>query len=144
MKTEPLASPKSWAKPIPKVTLGFGSARSPCWLRKSQRKLSRWRLGNRQRNKFQRWQVDSSARPAPVDLETVHEGSRYNLIFLGAVMVSPPPTPALEGLDSSYPVCPSSLVAGDPVRSGVASLDGDEFISGDAFVISSVTTDTIS
>lgn len=76
--------------------------------------------------------------------EFVHEGSRYNLIFLGAVMVSPPPTPALEGLDSSYPVCPSSLVAGDPVGSGVASLDGDEFISGDAFVISSVTTDTIS
>ena len=55
------------------MTRGFGSGRSPCWLRKSQRKLSRWRLWNHQPIKFQRWQVDSSARPAPVDLETVNE-----------------------------------------------------------------------
>jgi hypothetical protein len=76
--------------------------------------------------------------------EFVHEGSRYNLIFLGTVMVSPPPTPALEGLASSYLVSPSSLVADGPAGSGVVSLDGDEFISSDAFVISSITIETIS
>jgi hypothetical protein len=30
-------------------------------------------MGNRQRNNFQRWRVDSSALPALVDLETVNE-----------------------------------------------------------------------
>jgi hypothetical protein len=73
MKSKPLPSLKSWTKPIPKVTRGFESACSPCWLRKSQQKLSRWRLGNHQQNKFQSWQLDFSARRACVDLETVTE-----------------------------------------------------------------------
>jgi hypothetical protein len=30
-------------------------------------------MGNRQGNNFQRWRVDSSARPTPVDLEIVNE-----------------------------------------------------------------------
>uniref|UniRef100_A0A6M2EPR8 Uncharacterized protein n=1 Tax=Populus davidiana TaxID=266767 RepID=A0A6M2EPR8_9ROSI len=64
--------------------------------------------------------------------------------FTGTVMVSPPPTPALEGLDSSYPVSPSSLVADGPDGSGVVSIDGATFIFGDVFVVSSSTADTIS
>ncbi|KAL9347124.1 hypothetical protein Peur_058561 [Populus x canadensis] len=71
--------------------------------------------------------------------ESVHEGSHYC-----TVLVLPPPTPALEGLDSSYPVSPSSLGADGLDGSGVDSIDGDEFIFGDAFVISYVTTITIS
>jgi hypothetical protein len=50
MKTEPHLSPKSSTKAIPKVTRGFVSAHSPCWLRNSQRKLSRCQLRNHHRN----------------------------------------------------------------------------------------------
>jgi len=71
--------------------------------------------------------------------ESVHEGSHYC-----TVLVLPPPTPALEGLDSSYLVSPSSLGADGLDGSGVDSIDGDEFILGDAFVISYVTTTSIS
>ena len=60
-KTKSVPTGKSSTKPLSKVTRGFGRARSPCWLRKSQR------------NNFKRWRVDSSARPAPIDWETVNE-----------------------------------------------------------------------
>ena len=55
---QPLLTTKKWTKQLPKVTRGFGRARSPCWLRKSQRKRSRWRLGNHHQNTFLRWRVD--------------------------------------------------------------------------------------
>jgi hypothetical protein len=61
MKTESVPTQKSSPKHLSKVTRGFESARSPCWLRKSQR------------NNFQRWRVESSACPTLVDLETVNE-----------------------------------------------------------------------
>jgi hypothetical protein len=60
---------KSSPRNLKKVTCCFGSARSPCLLRSSQRKRSRSRLGNRHRNTFQRWRVDLEALAAPVDSE---------------------------------------------------------------------------
>jgi len=50
---------KSSQKKLRKVTHGFVSAPSRCWLRNSQRKLRRCRLWNHDRNIFQRWRVDS-------------------------------------------------------------------------------------
>jgi hypothetical protein len=64
---------KSSTKPIPKVTFGFVSAHSTCWLRNSQRKLIRCRLRNRHGNHFHRSHVDSSALAASVDTEKVNE-----------------------------------------------------------------------
>ena len=72
-KTKSVPTGKSSTKPLSKVTRGFGRARSPCWLRKSQWKQSRCRLGNHHRNTFQRWRVDSEALAAPVDSEKVNE-----------------------------------------------------------------------
>jgi hypothetical protein len=48
--TESVPPRKSSRKHIPKVTRWFGSARSPCWHRKSQR------------NNFQRWRVDDTTK----------------------------------------------------------------------------------
>ena len=62
-------SPKSSTKPIPKVTLGFVSAPSPCWLRNSQQKLVRYRLRNHHLKTFQSWRVDAEVLAAPVDSE---------------------------------------------------------------------------
>jgi hypothetical protein len=45
----------------------------PYWLRNNQWKLSHCRLQNCQRNRFQRWRVDSSAPVAPFDLEIVNK-----------------------------------------------------------------------
>jgi len=58
---QPLLTTKKWTKQLPKVTRGFRRARSPCWLRKSQQKWSRWRLGNHHQNTFLRWRVDLEA-----------------------------------------------------------------------------------
>ncbi|KAG6735715.1 hypothetical protein POTOM_061634 [Populus tomentosa] len=66
------------------------------------------------------------------------------MILSCTVLVSPLPTPASEGLDSSYPLSPSYLVAGGPNETSVDSLDGEEFFSSVASVISSVTIDIIS
>jgi len=60
---------KSSPRNLKKVTRCFGSARSPCRLRKSQQKWSRCCLGNHHRNTFQSWRVDSEALEAPVDLK---------------------------------------------------------------------------
>jgi len=73
MKIEPLPSSKSSTKLIPKVTRGFVSAHSPCWLTNSQRKVSRCWLRNNHLKTFQRWCVDSEVLVAPVDLEKVNE-----------------------------------------------------------------------
>jgi hypothetical protein len=59
MKTEPLPSLKSSTKPIPKVTRGFITNNSLCWLRNSQWKLARCRLRNHHLKTFQRRCVDS-------------------------------------------------------------------------------------
>ena len=72
-KTEAVATGKSSMKQLPKVSRGFGGARSPCWLRKSQRKQSRCWLGNPHRNTFQRWCLDLEALAAPVDTEKVNK-----------------------------------------------------------------------
>jgi hypothetical protein len=73
MKNESLQPHKSPPKQLPKETRGFGSARSPCWLRKGQRKWSRCLLRNHHRNTFQRSHVDSGELPALVDLQNVNE-----------------------------------------------------------------------
>jgi hypothetical protein len=73
MKTEPLPSSKSSTKLIRKVTCGFVSAHSPCWIRNSQHQLSRYRLRNHHRNTFQRWRENSEALATPLDLEKVNE-----------------------------------------------------------------------
>jgi len=43
---------KSSTKLLPRVTHAFDNANNPCGLRNHQRKLSRWRLTNHQRNYF--------------------------------------------------------------------------------------------
>jgi len=58
---------------VPKVTSGFFCTPSPCWLRNCQWKLSHCRLQNRERNRFQRWRVDSEVLAAPIDSEKVNE-----------------------------------------------------------------------
>ena len=65
------------------MTCGFVSARSPCLLRNIQRKQCRCRLGNHQRNNFQRRRVDSEELIAPVDSEKVNEngvGATWEII----------------------------------------------------------------
>jgi len=73
MKTEPLPSPKSSMKSIPKVTRGFISTHISCWLRNSHHQLSRRQLRIHHRNTFQRWRVDSEVLAAPVDWKKVNE-----------------------------------------------------------------------
>jgi len=73
MKTKSMPTGKSSPKHLPKVTHGLGSAHSPCWLRKTQRKQSRWWLGNHHRNPFKRWDVDSEGLTAPIYSEKVYE-----------------------------------------------------------------------
>jgi len=72
-KTESVPTRKSSTKHLPKVTLGFISAPSLCWLRNNQWKLSPCRLCNHHRNRFQKWRVDSSAPTAPFESEIVNE-----------------------------------------------------------------------
>jgi hypothetical protein len=52
-KTQSLKNQKSSPKLLPRVLHAFDSANSPCGLRNHQRKLSRWRLKNHQRNCLQ-------------------------------------------------------------------------------------------
>jgi hypothetical protein len=72
MKSGPLPSPKSSMKPSPKVTRGFVSANSPCWLRNSKRKLVRCWLRNHHIKTFQSWCVDSEILADPVDSEKIN------------------------------------------------------------------------
>jgi len=72
-KTELLPTQKSSPKLFQELTHGFISAHSPCWLRKKQGKRSHYPLKNSPRNFFHRWQIDSSAHTAPVDIERIKE-----------------------------------------------------------------------
>jgi len=70
-------------KHLAKVTRGFISAHSPCWLRKSQQKRSRCWLGNHHLNNFQRWCVDSKELSAPIVSEKDNEngaGANWEII----------------------------------------------------------------
>jgi len=65
-KTKSLPTQKSSTKLLPRVTHGFDSANSLCWLRNHQQKLSRCRLNNHQRNWFHGWHMDLTSLTTPV------------------------------------------------------------------------------
>ncbi|KAL9363704.1 hypothetical protein Peur_041577 [Populus x canadensis] len=93
----------------------------------------------------------------PSWIQRIQEGFRFNLIFFGTVLVSSPPTQALEVSVSSNRslsptpkdssgagiVSPSSLVNDCLDGSGGDSFEGEEFISGVAFKTFATSTDAI-
>jgi hypothetical protein len=93
----------------------------------------------------------------PSWIQRIQEGFQFNLIFFGTVLVSSPPiqasevsvssnrslSPTLRDSSGAGIVSPSSLVNDCLDGSGGDSFEGEEFISGVAFMTSATSTDAI-